>query len=170
MRTDEEAQAVGQPAEEGLTAANGHDSSEQGKEAEKPAQQTDDAVITEDRIEVKLEGKEHPWNWTKTQYLGSFSPTTMFMLNHSIPQSMVHYNTSSTDDVQRHHHVLCPVWRSPSIFSKLWYQQRSNWPSCFPIPGWILRGTLRYRTIERDMGKKAAFYCLHGPLYYFQWR
>lgn len=66
MHPDEEAQAVAQPAEEAETAGNGR-----LKEAitlpEKLPQIPPDVVTTEDRIEVKLEGKEHPWNWTKTR-------------------------------------------------------------------------------------------------------
>ncbi|KAK9894825.1 MFS general substrate transporter [Cystobasidium minutum MCA 4210] len=68
MRTDEEAQAVAaQPAEEAETAGNSYAREERAAEAEKPTRKSEDAIVTEeDRIEVKLEGKEHPWNWTKT--------------------------------------------------------------------------------------------------------
>lgn len=66
MRTDEEAQAVAQPAEEAETAANGH-ADGKAKEANQLPTKPEDAIVIEDRIEVKLEGKEHPWNWSKTR-------------------------------------------------------------------------------------------------------
>lgn len=67
MRTDEEAQAIAQPSEEAETAGNGRSPSLEADVSEKPAQKPQDAVTMEDRIEVKLEGREHPWNWTKTR-------------------------------------------------------------------------------------------------------
>jgi hypothetical protein len=67
MRSDEEAQAAAVPAEEGETAANGRTSLKDSDAAEKPAGKLQGAVRVEDRIEVKLEGKEHPWNWSKTR-------------------------------------------------------------------------------------------------------
>lgn len=67
MRADEEAQAVGVSAEEAMTSANGEVSPRKSSDTEKLAHTRKDGVTTEDRIEVKLEGKEHPWNWTKTR-------------------------------------------------------------------------------------------------------
>lgn len=67
MRTDEEAQAAALPAEEGETTADGRSSLMKSDAAEKPAGKLQDVVRVEDRIEVKLEGQEHPWNWSKTR-------------------------------------------------------------------------------------------------------
>jgi len=67
MRSDEEAQAFAQSAEEGAAVANGRSFFRESKGIGKTAQKPESNVIIEDRIEVKLEGKEHPWNWTKTR-------------------------------------------------------------------------------------------------------
>lgn len=75
MRADEEAQAIAQPAEEAETTGNASSPTKEVNTAGKPAEKPQDAVTMEDRIEVKLEGKEHPWNWTKTRY-GSFNTFT----------------------------------------------------------------------------------------------